>query len=268
MAKNMNTSNTKRRSVLHWIGGLFMGALVLTAGPAWAEYEPGRTNPPQQASGAGGSRYMEPPTNLELLPDVGYRSSNLDICDPEAGTLPLIALAPQSHVGQASSSHPTFLWYMPDAESYSVELNLYQDDDGQPGQLISSHSLQSSPGLMSFTLPDTQPGLTLGNRYIWQVAVRCHPDSLANTAIVQLPIDIVALPADMAARLEQATDSRDRVTIYATAGLWYDALAEAGPDPDAETRSLLQDLAATETTREPEFAAYIRELIATLYSEL
>ena len=164
----------------------------------------------------------------------------------------LTALAPHSHIGKTVSSHPTFAWFVPDSQSFSMEFQLYEyDATGTPQLIGKSDNLISSPGIMTFSLPEHQPGLQIGRRYFWQVILKCNSYRPSANLFVRTPIERVSLPNSLDITLDRAGDRLERANLYAEAGLWYDALAEAlevseHSDLREPQLNLLEDLAKLE----------------------
>ena len=103
---------------------------------------------------------------------------------------------------------------------------------------------------MKLTLPEDKPSLTLGERYLWQVAILCDSNHPSSDLIARAEIEVVQVP--LALKRALATKNRfEMAEVYAEAGLWYDALSEAlGSAKDARlgkvASSLLEDLAKLE----------------------
>lgn len=145
-------------------------------------------------------------------------------CEGSGGTS-LTALAPYSHIGQTVSTHPTFAWYVPDAQSYPLELRLYQYDISGDTK-IQTIKLQSYPGVMTWSIPEEQPGLLVGQRYRWQVVILCNPNRPSNALVTEADIEVVAMPSALANALSTTGDRLIRANLYAELGLWYDALGK------------------------------------------
>ncbi|HEY9697843.1 MAG TPA: DUF928 domain-containing protein [Trichocoleus sp.] len=105
----------------------------------------------------------------------------------------LTALAPQSHVGQTAATHPTFVWYVPDSTSLPIDFRLYTYDSSGNLQArpVYQTELMSQPGIMTLTLPSSQPGLTVGQRYYWQAALICDPNHGSEDVIVSAEMTVV-----------------------------------------------------------------------------
>lgn len=210
-----------------------LGLFLLTAPNALADYVPP----------------SEPSSPQESTSSTGRRGG----CDGEAET-ELTALAPQSYVGQTISTHPTFAWFVPDSQPFQVEFRLFEYSSGHR-QPIQDVDLQSSPGIMTWSMPPEQPGLTVGQRYFWQVVVHCNPNRPSSALVAGAELEVVEILADLEMELGTASDGLTRARLYGEAGLWYDAFNEvlaAGQSAAARDArlSLLDDLANLEATTE------------------
>lgn len=172
----------------------------------------------------------------------------------------LTALAPLEQVGQTVSTHPTFVWYVPDVEVYPLNLSLYSYDSN--GRLIPMRQLgpqskegiiplQSKEGIMQYQLLPGKAGLTVGQRYLWEVALVCKSGGAHKVQVVRTDIEVVAMPATLQSSLAKTSDRLKRARLYAEAGFWYDALAETLPVNGTHktpplTITLLEDLVKLE----------------------
>ncbi|PPS45662.1 DUF928 domain-containing protein [Chroococcidiopsis sp. TS-821] len=181
----------------------------------------------------------------------------------------LTALAPQKHTGQTVSSHPTFAWFVPDAESYPLEFRLYRYEAGGDRTIIRKIQLQSQRGIMSLALPVDTPPLVVGQRYNWQVILLCNPNRPSSAIVAGADLDVVATPNNLATILATANNPQQKVNTYASAGLWYDALSTALTTTTNKASQrleleLLENLANLEDSNEPhsvEYSGRIRPII-------
>lgn len=208
-------------SHLGLVTGYIFSLLLAVAPVAIAGYVPPRTQkPPSDYSKSGGVRG----------------------CPQDK--IALTVLAPKKYVGQTTSAHPTFTWFV--SNSYPVEFRLFEfKPNGEPQEIVTPISLQSS-GISRYSLPQNQPGLTVGQKYLWQVSIKCPQGDLIEAAeftVVQMP--------SMSNPLSTKKDGLEKVTLYAEAGLWYNALEEALKFAQDKKlgkvgANLLQDLAKSE----------------------
>ncbi|MFN6538732.1 MAG: DUF928 domain-containing protein [Nostoc sp. EkiNYC01] len=193
-------------------------SLILT-NTAIAEYIPPK-NPssPKTATGSNGTRTNECTGN---------------------GKTTLTALAPLNHVGQTASLQPTFAWFVPNSQSREIEFSLYQYENGEP-KLLYTKQMQSSPGIMQLSLIKENTSLSVGQQYLWQVALLCNPNHGSEDLIVKAEIEVVEIPPSLKNLISQKKELIKRSELYAENGLWYDALAES-PNR-ASTLRLLSEL--------------------------
>lgn len=218
------------------LGGLWVGC----AGSAWANY-----TPPKDANAPSGST----------------GSSGVRGCLDASGAL--VVLAPRSHVGQTTSPRPTVGWAMTDTQPFAMELRLYQLSNTGERTLLEQLALETTPGFMQATLPSSQPDLEPGYRYLWQAIVLCNPNRPSSALVDEVEMDVVPLPPGLETALAQVNNPQDRATLYAEAGLWYDALAEAMAATTSYDQTLLQELATLEqeTSLGQQFAEQLRRVM-------
>jgi hypothetical protein len=201
MAKNLNFFFQRMNSYKVII--LFSLSLLLTLAPvAIAGYTP----PPNQ----------EPPGDYS-------KSTGIRGCPT------ITVLAPKTHVGQTVSLHPTFVWSLADADeqdsrfSASTEFRLFElASNGQVKQIGNPLEIKNSPGIMKLSSQE-QLTLTVGQKYLWQVAVRC-PDG---DVIQRAEFRVAEIPSSLKQTLSTTEDKAKKANFYAQAGFWYDAIGEA-----------------------------------------
>lgn len=217
-----------------------------------AAYEAVGPNSPKGPTGTTGTRYT-PPANPSA-PGGSTTSAGVRGACGSGLNIGLTALAPKSHIGQTVSSHPTFAWFVQDTKPYPLAFQLYETGTSDR-RLVYETELQSQPGIMHFTLPQQQPGLQVGKRYLWQVVMVCNPNRPADSSVAETELMVVELPAALKSQLA-TRDRASRVNRYAAAGFWYDAMAEALQIAESQqnktlTIALLQDLASLEAIQAP-----------------
>jgi hypothetical protein len=192
------------------------------------------------------------------------------------GDMPLTVLASRNYVGQTISRHPTFAWFVPpDSASKPMQFTIYESVPGGKPKEVRKMSLQSSPGIMELSpFSENELGLQPGKEYLWQVVINCDPDNPSGDLVSEANIEVVAIPAAVQSKLNKAANSTQKANIYAEAGLWYNALAEALKLAENSKlgevgSTLLNDLAqweAPQTT--PELPPNEREAIAKQIEDL
>ena len=218
--------------------------LLAIAPVSLAEYtDPGTLAPtpsPHRQIDMGGTRYSDPGT---LTPSRNPRRSiggTRGGCG--TGDLLIKTLAPQKYMGQTASTHPTLAWQVTDSQPHPVEFRLYKyDANGQLQRLIQEVIPQSSSGIMTWTLPENEPGLSVGE-YYWQVALICDPNRPSEDVIDATDLEVVPPPTGLAAQLATSGDLLEQVNLLAAAGLWYDALGKAALSADPRAREIERSL--------------------------
>lgn len=181
--------------------------LMVASSPALASYVPGEQKPvpPNSRSDGGTTRG----------------------CSGEA--TPLTVLASRNYVGRTISQHPTFAWFVPpDSASKPMQFTIYEWVPGGKPKEVRKMSLQSSPGIMTLSpFSEAETGLEPGKEYRWQVVIHCDLDNPSGDLVSEASIEVVEIPATMQQKLNSAVNSAEKASIYAQAGLWYNALDEA-----------------------------------------
>ncbi|UBF30424.1 DUF928 domain-containing protein (plasmid) [Kovacikia minuta CCNUW1] len=211
-----------RNGLYPGIVGLSLSLSLMIAPLAWAGYRPpSRPSAPKQ-----------PGSNISRS---GSCSSN------SLGEL--TALAPLSHVGQTTSTHPTFAWFVPDQTSHPLEFRLFHNQ-----QRLYRTEMQSQPGMMQFTLPQTEKGLMVGQDYRWQVVLVCNPNSPSSNIVTTAEVEVVQANSELQRQLAPLHTLQQRADLFANNGLWFDAFAEALKEPSnpAIALNLLDSLALVE----------------------
>jgi hypothetical protein len=185
----------------------------------------------------GRRRAYQPPANARI----SRRQNNSGGVRGSGG--PIALIAPHlSYTGQTSSTHPTFVWYsLSDSPQYlELHLRRYQPDGSLEAVSVRPIGESRSSGYMSYTLPENEPGLTIGETYVWEI-VAYSDSNLENISNwTNADIEVVSLPADLTAALSE--DSLNNAQIYSDLGLWYDAIMEVSHSSTPAAESLRQDL--------------------------
>ncbi|MBD2776915.1 DUF928 domain-containing protein [Iningainema tapete] len=150
----------------------------------------------------------------------------------------LTALAPLSHFGQTVSTQPTFAWFVPDVESHLMEFSLYEYGTSGKGKFLKKINLQSSSGIMQLSLAKENYRLSIGQKYLWQIALLCNPNRPSQDLVAAAVIEVVAMPPPVTNALAQTKEPLKQAELYAEAGLWYDAISLTLGDRNNKASSL------------------------------
>lgn len=174
-------------------------SLLLFVSPAIAGYVP----PPTQ----------EPPSDYT-------KSAGTRGCPEER--IPLTILSPTAYVGHTASKHPTFAWFL--YSPHDTEFRLFEfEPNGEPKQLGEPIIRPASKGINTYSLPENQPGLAVGKKYLWQVSISCPDGALIQRAEFM----VVQSLSDIKSNLPKITNNYQKADLYAEQGLWYEALESA-----------------------------------------
>ena len=215
---SLNRQTQRRGSAL--VAGLLLGSLWL-APVALAEYSPSKKPSAPVITATNTTRYI-PPKTPSAPKATTTNTTRRGSCESNS-TTGLTALVPFSHVGQTSSQHPTFTWFVPDRTPRLLEFRLFTGT----GQLLYKTQMQSQPGIMSISLPLNRPALAIGQLYQWQVVLICEPNVPTKNVVMKAEIQVVKPDAWLQTQLDAASTPQQRIDLYAESGLWYDAIREA-----------------------------------------
>ncbi|MEH2144233.1 DUF928 domain-containing protein [Nostoc sp.] len=193
--QSLSSKANQRRLVSIFTLSLFLWVIP----EANAKFKPRTRKTPREYSGRGGSRG----------------------CPGDVG-IPLTLLAPQTYVGETASKRPTFAWFMSTART--VDFMLFELKPNQKPQIVmKTEELNSLPGVNKFVVSSTQPQLTVGKEYFWQISMLC-PSGLT---FVRAEFQVVNRPLALKGSMKSTNNSTQKVAYLAEQGLWYDAFAEA-----------------------------------------
>ncbi|MEG4940685.1 DUF928 domain-containing protein [Microcoleus sp. F4-D5] len=175
----------------------------------------------------------------------------------------LTVLVPFSHVGETISQHPTFTWFVPDRTPHPLQFRLFSST----GQALYRTQMQSQPGIMQFSLPPNLPQLSIGQSYKWQVVLVCDRNVPSRNVVAAAEIQVVQPAESLQTQLAAAQTPQQRIDLYAQAGLWYDAIAEARKASEtsqnqAAVLELLDALASSEAEPLKEWSDRLRQIRA------
>jgi len=164
-------------------------------------------------------------------------------------------LAPSANIGMSASGRPLFVWHLPETqETFPVRLRLLAPGaDGIP-EPVHTAGLSYTAGLMTYELPQSVPPLSPNKEYRWQVVIVCDESYPSRSMVQELSVAVEPPSGELTRSLTAATTTAERALAYGQAGFWYDAIAQvigaADPQERAMLKSLIEDLAATETENE------------------
>lgn len=123
------------------------------------------------------------------------------------------------------SDRPTFFVNVPQTAAKQASF-LLRNESGDQVLLEKTLSLNSTNGILAFTLPADFPGLEVGQKYRWRLSLLCDPTGSDRSGDANASgwIERVTPSPEIAKKLAAATDTIDRIAIYADNGYWQDTL--------------------------------------------
>lgn len=140
--------------------------------------------------------------------------------------LSLTALSPENSFGLTVAERPTFFFYVPqllDQDEPVVEFVLL--DEATNTVVYETTIVTTAVGVLQVELPETVLPLEVDKPYHWYFSIIIDATDRSSDLFVDGWVQRVIPDSELAAKLAVATPG-DRPTLYASTGIWYDALAE------------------------------------------
>ncbi len=169
--------------------------------------------------------YTPPPNQKKPPSNASSGSAATRGCD-ENSILSTI-LASGNRVGQTISTHPTFVWFIDDNQPRQMEFIVYEHIQDNQYKKVYQTTKTTTSGIMDFTLPNDEPPLKPNKIYVSQVTIFCEPNSPSTALSDLVYFEVVNVSSPLTNQLENASNSLEKVNIYAKSGLWFDAMKEA-----------------------------------------
>ena len=139
------------------------------------------------------------------------------------GSQAIEAMMPKSNTGKTVLGHPRFWVYFPKIASKNTEVEFVVQNESREDIWRSRSALNSTASYQSFSLPETEAPLEVGQWYRWYVKVYCQ-DRVASVQYVQGWVNRVPLASKL--HLELQEDPHQMHLAYANHNIWYDAIDE------------------------------------------
>jgi hypothetical protein len=198
-----------------------------------------------------------------------------------AEDLVTLLIPSKDYIGQTTSSHPTFFWYLSKSVSLPMQFTLRESGVSQP--LYQKQIDSPQPGIIQLEIPQDRKELVPGKIYGWSVTLVCNskrpslnpfffswiervPTTPAleqklalGTSNSNTPTQRVLSEKSSGDRHSLLKTMRERASIYAQAGLWFDALATLSKAQSANSHesfvredflSLLNQVGLTEVVKQ------------------
>jgi hypothetical protein len=183
------------------------------------ERQPENRGAPRDRRGAGTRRNC-PVTNkplTALVPLVSITANHKQVTTGTATTQYALSLT--------TAEHPTFWFYVPYVTKNinSAKFVLLDEKNNSVTTQPIPIPLSNTPGVIRVSVPATEKPLSIGQYYHWYFLMDCTPQSRSEDIAVEGLVQRIAPKQELTSRLVTATP-RQRVALYAQAGIWQDAL--------------------------------------------
>ena len=188
--------------------GLFISIFLLSSLPTLANRPIGNyktsSNPKktyQRRSAAGGSRS--------------------DCQSPLADNSLTLLVPKEKVVHKTATNHPSFFFYSQAALATPLKFTLVDLDVAEP--LVERPLYVQQPGYHQITLPKDVK-LKPNKTYFWHIAISCANDPENFWDVLGASVEYSPISVALSKQLELTDSLPEKADIYASNGLWYDAV--------------------------------------------
>ncbi|WP_414755818.1 DUF928 domain-containing protein [Anabaena sp. CCY 9910] len=139
------------------------------------------------------------------------------------GNKSITPLIPRNKLGLTLAQRPTLFWSIPSSPAKTAYLVLLNDADKKVFYKTTL-TLPNKPGIISYTLPASSPPLETGKSYRWYLTLVCSLQDFSTNLTVDGWVERIPPESSLSQAVAKA-DARRLPSIYAEAGIWYEALA-------------------------------------------
>jgi len=143
----------------------------------------------------------------------------------------LDVLAPDE-TGVTTQEQPSLYWFQSKPAKAKFELTLLEENKAKPiVQVMVERSTKA--GIQRLKLADHGAKLATGVEYQWVVALITDADNRSKDLVASGVIKRIEPSADLKEKISKAS-AASLASVYAEAGIWYDALAVLSDEIDAQ----------------------------------
>ncbi|HEY9596379.1 MAG TPA: DUF928 domain-containing protein [Cyanophyceae cyanobacterium] len=152
--------------------------------------------------------------------------NSLSRCADYSPEIPLTALTPPSSRGISMADYPTVLVYIPDVALEGLEGKFILRNEKDDVIYSKKIPLKVPDSIISIAISDDPdlPPLDVGKSYLWEFMIIFDQEDWSDSTYVGGSIERVAPNSDLNVSLKAASPEA-RPAIYATHGIWYEAVA-------------------------------------------
>lgn len=177
---------------------------------------PPPNNPTPYKTANGGSREGETGDIALLFSDEGFGNEFLD----ESFTA-MTAVSPSNLYGLTISARPAILAYLPETDAHTAIFSLKNESQSVIYRQVIP--LAGANGILKIRLPEHAPELSIGESYQWFVTLQTEEYITPGSPYVTAWIKRVEASSIIPQTDFSTQDGLTKATIFARAGIWYDA---------------------------------------------
>ncbi|MBK1990355.1 DUF928 domain-containing protein [Sphaerospermopsis aphanizomenoides BCCUSP55] len=152
-------------------------------------------------------------------PTVGAATRGSSCLENQQEITPLL---PVNKSGLTFNDRPTFFVHIPLTQLQTAEFSII---DAQKKIIYKTNlTLPQTSGIISFTLPQNSPPLKVNTSYRWYLTLICDSEDSSTNPYVEGLVKVIPADVQLSDSLAKA-DLLQKPTLYAQAGIWYEALA-------------------------------------------
>lgn len=156
-------------------------------------------------------------------------------CDGLDTSVSLTLLTPHNHVATTVSDRPTFLWHV----SALVPIRFALVEPGVSKPVMEKLIKAKKPGIVELKVPPSVPKLVVGKEYRWTVSIPCNEQRPSENIYARAWIKRVASTPELAQKLRGVSQERQRAEIYASSGIWNNAISAIYTASNADPKDQL-----------------------------
>ncbi len=157
-------------------------------------------------------------------------SGSRSYCSSPMASGSMILLIPEDQIAhQTVSSNPNFYFYAKEASKVPLKFNLIIPNHNAPNPIFEKTLSIKEPGVHKIEL-DSSVSLEYNEVYLWQIGIPCSNDTSLLNQVLKGAVKRVELPQKIEHQLSLVTSPLSKAKIYASNGIWYDALDNAKQD--------------------------------------
>jgi len=134
----------------------------------------------------------------------------------------ITALSPD-HTGLTVSEQPSLCWYLSGKARTRLGITINDETSSKP-LLEKEFDDGSEGGIRCISLSSYGVSLFPGIEYQWFAAIIHDPEQRSKDVVSSGMIKRIAPEKELSARLASTRDELEKIAIYASEGIWYDAL--------------------------------------------